>query len=153
MQQAVRTEGQAPGPSVVVLDRTGTSSTEGVPRPSRMPVGRRGQLRALRRQLVWCEHAVRAAQREADEAMRDADGDDAQRWQAIGKLRGLAWKVCREVLPLVSRVPVVLHAEPEFIECQRAAHSLRRTTEAALQRNANYTVDLVAAERSPVIPR
>jgi hypothetical protein len=122
-------------------------------RPTRMPVGRRGQLRALRRQLVWCDHAVRTCQREADRAMRDPDADDGQRWQAVRSLRALSWKVCREVLPLVSRVPPALQAEPEFVECQRAAHALRRTTESALRTNTGYTVDLIAAERDPVLPR
>lgn len=124
-----------------------------LPQLGRMPVGRRGQLRALRRQLVWCDHAVRAAQREADRAMRDPDLDDGERWRAVRRLRALAWKVCREVLPLVGRVPAGLQAEPEFVECQRAAHALRRTTESALRVNASYTIDLVAAEREPITPR
>lgn len=141
------------GPPVAAPRGSEDLSLEALPRPGRLPVGRRGQLRALQRQLVWCDHAVRAAQRDADRVMRDPDIDDDQRWQAVGRLRGLAWKVCREVLPLVSRVPVVLQAEPEFIDCQRAAHALRRSTEQALQRNANYTVDLVAAEQLPVLPR
>jgi hypothetical protein len=124
-----------------------------VPRPGRMPLGRRGQLRALRRQLVWCDHAVRVAQREADRAMRDPDLDDEARWAAVRRLRTLAWKVCREVLPLVGRVPPGLQAEGGGGECHRGKHVLLPTTEAALQVNASYTVDLVAAERDPIVPR
>ncbi|CAN5127805.1 hypothetical protein BH23ACT9_BH23ACT9_14220 [soil metagenome] len=114
----------------------------------RIPVGRTGQLRALHAQLVRCEQAVHDARRQAVSAMRDPDLLDAQRWQAVQQLRALAWKVCREILPLVGRVPLPLQAEPDYTECQRIAHALRRATEAALRDNANYTVDLVAAAQA-----
>lgn len=137
--------------SPIVLDPPDGSDQVGDPglirlmRTDRMPVGRRGQLRTLRRQLVWCDHAVRAAQREAVRAMRDESLTESQRWDAVRRQRTLAWKVCREVLPLLSKVPPQLHAEPEYIDCQRAAHVLRRTTESVLRDNANFTVDLISA--------
>lgn len=108
-----------------------------------LPLGRRAQLRVLQQQLEWCETAVRTAQRDAARAMRDQDLSEDARWTAVRKLRALAWKVCREVLPLVSRVPGSLRSHPHFREVERAAHELRRTTEDALRDNANYTVDLV----------
>lgn len=108
-----------------------------------LPLGRRAQLRVLQQQLEWCDAAVRAAQRDAARAMRDQDLTEDQRWGAVRQLRGLAWKVCREVLPLVGRVPASLRSHPHFREVERAAHDLRRTTEDALRDNANYTVDLV----------
>jgi hypothetical protein len=116
----------------------------------RIPVGRRGQLRALRRQLVQCDHAVQVAQRRALAAMRDESLTEAQRWDAVRRTRTLAWKVCREVLPLLSRVPPPMQAEPEFVECQRIAHALRRRTEAVLRDNANHTIDLIAAGQTNV---
>lgn len=78
--------------------------------------------------------------------MRDQELDEAGRWEAVRRLRAVAWKVVREVLPLVGRVPLALQAEPEFIECQRAMHVLRRTTESALKDNNDYTADLIAAQ-------
>jgi hypothetical protein len=110
-----------------------------------VPLGRLGQLRALHRQLVMCEHSVRVAQREAMSAMTDPDLPDGGRWAAVRRLRQLSWKVTREILPLVDRVPAGMHAEPAFVECRRAAHALRRTAESALRDHANLTVDLVAA--------
>ena len=116
----------------------------------RLPVGRRGQLSALHAQLVWCEEAVRAAQAQARQAMTDPRLDEGERWGAVRTLRALAWKVCREILPLVGRVPLAMQADPTYRECQRATHALRRATEDALRDNANFTVDLVAAAREPI---
>jgi hypothetical protein len=125
-------------------DVAGGLSGAAPPMPRRLPVGRRGQLRALRQQLVWCDHTVRTAQRDLDRAMRDPDLEDDARWQAVRRLRTLAWKVCREVLPLVGRVPRALQAEPEYVECLRAVNALRRTTDAALAANAGHTATLLA---------
>ena len=115
-----------------------------LPSPGRLPVSRQGQLALLVRQLRWCDHAVRTAQRDTDAAMRAADLDEADRWAAVGRLRALVWKVTGEILPLVSRVPTALHDHPGFLEVLAAAAALRRTTESALRDNANHTVDLAA---------
>lgn len=123
------------------------------PPPAVQPVGRRGQLQALRAQLEWCTHAVAVAQRQADTTMRDADAEESARWGAVRRLRSLSWKVCREVLPMVSRVPPALREHPEFREVERAAFALRRQTEDALRDNANYTVDLANAMAAPLLGR
>ena len=117
-----------------------------------LPVGRRAQLIALQQQLEWCEQAVIRTQRDADRAMRDSDLPDAERWQAVQRLRALSWKVCREVLPLISRVPPGLRDHDAFRGVEEAGHSLRRRTEDAMRDNANYAVDLVNAanDRTPV---
>lgn len=111
----------------------------------RLPHGQQAQIRLLERQLVWCRTAVLDGQRRTAAAMRDDRLGDAERWEAVRALRALAWKVCREVLPLVGRVPANLRAHPDFLEVERACHELRRTTEDALRDNANHTVDLVTA--------
>lgn len=131
--------------------RPTTSAADAAPGPGqrRLPVGRRGQLGALQAQLAWCDDAVRAAQAQARQAMVDPELDEAQRWAAVRNLRALAWKVCREIIPLVGRVPIALQADPAYIECLRATHVLRRSTEDALRLNANLTVDLVAAAQHP----
>ncbi len=146
---------EAPDPEdTIVLDRAGRHDDGQqaddpdllrMMRTEQLPVGRRGQLRALRRQLLWCDQAVKAAQREAVRSMRDEHLSEGDRWAAVRRQRTLAHKVTREVLPLLAKVPPQLQAEPEYIECQRAAHVLRRTTESALRDNANFTVDLIAA--------
>ncbi len=141
-------DGAATGSPEIDLDDTGEVGS--LTRPARLPVSRQGQLRALRRQLAWSDHALRTVQRETAAAMRDPDLDETGRWDAVRRLRALSWKVCREVIPLVGRVPLGLQAEPEFVECQRVAHALRRRTEDALRDNANYTVDLVAADSEPL---
>lgn len=117
---------------------------------ARLPVGRRGQLEALRRQLEWCEQAVALAQRDTARAMRDGSLPEGERWDAVRRLRTLAWKVCREILPLVGRVPPGLRSHESFRDVERAAHALRRRTEDALRDNANFTVDLVVAQESPL---
>jgi hypothetical protein len=129
--------------------------TDDGPQIRPVPVGRRGQLAALHAQLVWCEEAVRKARQQTDTAMRNGEVEEGERWAAVRRLRGLAWKVCREVLPLVGRVPASLQRDPAYVECQRAAHSLRRETEAALRDNDNHTVSLVviADEASQVLGR
>lgn len=129
---------------------TDTDNPAGLPDRLRLPVGRRGQLGALHAQLVWCDEALRAAQAQAVAAMRDPRLDEAARWEAVRTLRALAWKVCREIIPLVGRVPLAMQGDPAYVECQRATHVLRRSTDAALRDNANFTVDLVAAAHEPV---
>lgn len=131
------------------IDLTDDGRLAPPPQSSTLPLGRRGQLETLRLQLEWCTHAVRVAQRQADTAMRSSELDTQQRWEAVRRLRNLAWKVCREVLPLTGRVPPALQAHPEFTEVMRATHELRRQTEDALRDNANYTVDLVSALEEP----
>ncbi|WP_108664706.1 hypothetical protein [Euzebya rosea] len=118
-----------------------------------LPVGRRAQLLALRQQLEWCEQAVMAAQRDADRAMRSSDLSDDERWRAVQKLRALSWKVCREVLPLISRVPPGLRDHEAYRGVEEAGHSLRRRTEDAMRDNANYAVDLVNAANDRVTAR
>ena len=118
-----------------------------------LPVGCRAQLMALRQQLEWCEQAVMAAQRDADRAMRNNDLSDDERWRAVQKLRALSWKVCREVLPLISRVPPGLRDHDAFRGVEEAGHSLRRRTEDAMRDNANYAVDLVNAANDRVTAR
>lgn len=119
----------------------------------RAPVGRNGQLEALRRQLEWCDQALVVAQRETARAMRDQSLEEAERWAAVRRLRNLAWKVCREILPLVGRVPSSLQAHESFREVERVCHVLRRRTEEALRDNANWTVDLVVAQEAPLVGR
>ena len=118
-----------------------------------LPVGRRAQLLALRQQLEWCEQAVMAAQRDADRAMRNSDLSDDERWRAVQRLRALSWKVCREVLPLISRVPPGLRDHEAYRGVEEAGHSLRRRTEDAMRDNANYAVDLVNAANNRVTAR
>ena len=137
-------------PRLTDTDHPDSDLMIGPPDRVRVPVGRRGQLGALHAQLVWCDEAVRAAQAQAVAAMRDAALDEAARWAAVRTLRALAWKVCREIIPLVGRVPIAMQGDPAYVECQRATHVLRRSTEAALRDNANFTVDLVAAAHEPV---
>lgn len=114
-----------------------------------LPVGRTSQLALLQAQLEHCEAVVQSARRQAVGAMRDGEAEERERWAAVGRLRTLAWKAVREVLPLVDRVPPSLRGESGFHECRRAAHVLRRSAEAALRDNANFTVDLLAASQAP----
>ncbi len=153
MDQGTLTPSPPPSPRLINLDvddgpdLASADEMDTMPTVERIPIGRRGQLRTMRRQLLWCDRAVRSAQRETDRVMRDETLTEAQRWDVVRRQRSLAWRVCQEVLPLLGRVPATLQAEPEYIECQRAAHVLRRTVEAVLRDNATHTVDLMAAEK------
>ncbi len=131
--------------SLDVDDGVPADELDTMPTVERIPIGRRGQLRTMRRQLLWFDRAVRTAQRDADRAMRDETLTETQRWDVVRRQRALAWRVCQEVLPLLGRVPATLQAEPEFIECQRAAHVLRRTVEAVLRDNATHAIELMSA--------
>lgn len=130
------------------MQQTVLDAVEALPRapdPTRLPVGRTGQLALLHDQLQRCDQVVQAARREAVSVMRDGEVEEGERWRAVQRLRTLAWKAVREILPLIDRVPSSLQGDPGFIECRRVGHVLRRTAEAALRDNANFTVDLVAA--------
>lgn len=126
-----------------LLAQEGPEATAG---PVRMPVGRAGQLQVLRRQLSVCEQAISVAQKRLADSMVDEDGDDSRRWLAVRGSRAVVHKIQRQILPLVDRVPMWLRTDPEYVECQRVAHVLRRSAEAALRDSTNYTVDLVNAQ-------
>lgn len=112
----------------------------------RMPVGRAGQLQVLKRQLQWCDQTIAAARARVVDAMVDEDSDDSRRWAAVRGLRAVVHKIQRDILPLPDRVPVWLRTDPEYVECHRAAHALRRSAQAALREDANYSVDLISAQ-------
>jgi hypothetical protein len=61
---------------------------------------------------------------------------------AVRELRTLGYKVSREILPLLTRVPRGMRTGEAWRECERVGHAVRRAVEAVLRDNANYAVDL-----------
>ena len=140
---------ESPSEQSSVASAAGSGVPLSAPRPpappSRMPVGPDGQLAALQAQLHWCDQALQRAIRDTAQAMRSEQLSDAERWGEVRALRTIAWKVVREILPLLNRIPVTLHGTAAHSDCQRVGHQLRRRAESALANNANYTVDLLNA--------
>jgi len=114
-----------------------------------IPVGPDAQLLALAAQLARCEEIVADARDTARAAMRDPDLVAGERRAALGRLRTLVWRVCREILPLVHRVPPGLRAHRAYRDALRASEALRRACEDAMSDHANWQIDL-SLERAAI---
>lgn len=110
------------------------------------PVGRRGQLAALAAVLSRSASSLEDARQGARRAMVDEDLDDGRRRAAVGRLRTVAWRLRRDVLPLVDRVPAALRTDPGYTDCLRVAHALCRSVDAAMTENANDAINLAAGD-------
>lgn len=109
-----------------------------------LPLGAAGRLGLLAAQLRRGGQLLAERQAATAAAMTDEELDDAARHAALRALRATAWRLTRELLPLVHRVPPGYRTHPGYTDCLRAYHEVRRACEDARRDHANWRADLVA---------
>lgn len=127
-----------------IVTRDAGATLPGAPQP----LGAAARLALLEAQLEAAEGHLQERTAEAAAAMT-ADTPHGERWAAVQRARQAVWCVCRDLLPLVHRVPAGYREHPAFIDVLRAYHRLRRLCEAVLADQTNWVIDLAAVEVDP----